>query len=91
MLNEPLTIQLLLVFGTVFGVYLCLVRPQFRRAAVHDAFVLALKPGDRIVTGGGFVGSVVSADEFLLTIALADNLHVEVVRGSIESFVPSAT
>jgi preprotein translocase subunit YajC len=89
MLNEPLTIQLLLVFGTVLSVYICLVRPQFRRAAQHDAFVLALKPGDRIVTGGGFVGSVVRGDEFLLTIALADNLQVEVVRGSIESFAPA--
>jgi preprotein translocase subunit YajC len=88
MISEPLAIQMLLVLGTALGVYLFLVRPQLNRLAEHELFVSTLKSGDRIVTGGGLVGRVVSCKGEFLTVALADGVHVEAIRRSVESILP---
>jgi preprotein translocase subunit YajC len=88
MISEPMAMQMLLVFGTALGVYLFLVRPQLNRFAEHELFVSSLKSGDRIITGGGFVGRIVSCNGDFLTVALADGVHVEAIRRSVESVLP---
>jgi preprotein translocase subunit YajC len=88
MIGEPMAIQMLLVLGTAPGVYLFLVRPQLNRLAEHEFLLSSLKSGDRIITGGGFVGRIVSCKGDFLIVALADGVHVEAIRRSIESVLP---
>ena len=86
MLSEPEALQALLMVGVIVGVYIFLVRPQLQRIAAHDVFVASLAPGDRVITGGGLVARIVSCDGPLLTVALADGVHVAALTSSVEMF-----
>jgi len=61
-----------------------LIRPQQQKAKEHKNLLSALRRGDRVVTGGGIVGTiakVVGDDEVLVDIA--DNCRVRVLRSTI--------
>ncbi|MFZ6764431.1 preprotein translocase subunit YajC [Pseudoroseomonas sp. WGS1072] len=77
---------LILIF-VVF--YFLLIRPQQKRAKEHRTMLTALKRGDRIITGGGLIGSVTrvkdGSDE--VEVELAPNVRVTVVRSTIASLV----
>lgn len=64
--------------------YFFLIRPQQTKAKQQRAMLESIRRGDRVVTGGGFIGTVakvVSNDEVLVD--LADNVRVRVVRSTI--------
>jgi preprotein translocase subunit YajC len=64
--------------------YFFLIRPQQTKAKQQKAMLDAIRRGDRVVTGGGFIGTVakvVNADE--VTVDIADNVRVRVVRSTI--------
>jgi len=64
--------------------YFILIRPQQQKAKQQRAMLGAIRRGDRIVTGGGLIGTVakvVSDDE--VTVDLAENVRVRVVRSTI--------
>jgi preprotein translocase subunit YajC len=66
--------------------YFLMIMPQQRKAKEHRSMLAALRRGDRVVTGGGIVGTVakvVSDDEVLVDIA--DNVRVRVLRSTITS------
>jgi preprotein translocase subunit YajC len=64
--------------------YFFLIRPQQQKAKQQRAMLDAVRRGDRVVTGGGLIGTVakvVNNDEVLVD--LADNVRVRVVRSTI--------
>jgi preprotein translocase subunit YajC len=64
--------------------YFFLIRPQQQKAKQQRSMLDAIRRGDRVVTGGGFIGTVakvVSNEEVLVD--LADNVRVRVVRSTI--------
>jgi preprotein translocase subunit YajC len=66
--------------------YFLLIRPQQKKQKEHRAMLDALRRGDRIVTGGGFFGTVskvVSPEE--VEVDLAPNVRVRVLRSTITS------
>ena len=66
--------------------YFFLIRPQQKKAKDTKAMLEAIRRGDRVVTGGGIIGTVakvVNNDEVLVDIA--DNTRVRVVRSTIVS------
>jgi preprotein translocase subunit YajC len=74
-------LPLVLIF-VVF--YWLLIRPQQKKAKEHRATLEALRRGDRVVTGGGIIGTVArvdSAEE--VTVDIADGVRVRVVRSTI--------
>lgn len=74
-------LPLILIF-VVF--YFLLIRPQQKKQKEHRAMLEALRRGDRIVTGGGFLGTVskvVSPEE--VEVDLAPNVRVRVMRHTI--------
>src|SRR3979490_3577276 len=74
-------LPLILIF-VVF--YFLLIRPQQRKAKDHKTMLDALRRGDRVVTGGGIIGTVARADNpEEVTIDIADNVRVRVVRSTI--------
>lgn len=73
-----------LLIGVVFWFFL--FRPQQQKAKEHKAMLSALRRGDRVVTGGGIVGTVakvVSDDEVMVDIA--EGTRVRVLRSTISS------
>jgi preprotein translocase subunit YajC len=66
--------------------YFMMIMPQQRKAKEHRNMLAALRRGDRVVTGGGIVGTVakvVNDDEVMVDIA--DNVRVRVLRSTITS------
>src|SRR5215813_4879506 len=76
-------LPLVLIF-VVF--YFLLIRPQQRKAKDHKTMLDALRRGDRIVTGGGIIGTVARVDSpEEITVDIADGVRVRVLRSTITS------
>ena len=76
-------LPLVLIF-VVF--YFLLIRPQQKKQKEHRSMLDALRRGDRVVTGGGIVGTVskvVSPEE--VEVDIAQNVRVRIVRSTISS------
>ena len=63
--------------------YFMLIRPQKRREKERQALLNAVKTGDRVLFGGGFLGVVANVKEKTLVVKIADGVKVEVVRGAV--------
>ncbi len=75
-------IPLILIF-VVF--YFLLIRPQQKRMKEHQNMVANLRRGDRIVTGGGLVGSVTKVvDDNEIQVEIAEGVKVRVMRNSVQ-------
>ena len=73
-------LPLILIFG-VF--YILLIRPQQKKVKEHKAMVESLKKGDKIVTSGGITGTISRVvDNDKIEVEIADNVTVEVIRGT---------
>ena len=73
-------IPLILIF-VIF--YFFLIRPQQKKVKEHKAMVESLKKVDKIVTSGGITGTISRViDNDKVEVEIADNVTVEVVRGT---------
>ena len=77
-------IQLVLVFA-IF--YVLIIRPQQKKMKEHEDMLNAIKPKDEVITGGGIYGKVTKADTETLTIEIAKDVEVKVLRSSIRDVV----
>jgi len=74
-------LPLVLIF-VVF--YFLLIRPQQKRAKQHKEMLTQLRRGDRVITGGGIIGSVVKlVSDTEVSVEVAEGVRVRVVRSSI--------
>jgi preprotein translocase subunit YajC len=75
-------LPLVLIF-VVF--YFLLIRPQQKKMKAHKAMIEAVRRGDRVVTGGGLIGTVTKVlSETELQVEVADGVRVRVVRGTLQ-------
>ena len=70
----------------IFAVfYFMLIRPQQKRYKEHQSMVEGLRRGDKVVTGGGFVGTVVRVEGDEAVVEIAKGVEVTVVKTTITS------
>ena len=69
--------------------YFLLIRPQQKKAKEHKATLSGLRRGDRVVTGGGIVGTVarVNPNDEEVAVDIADNVRVKVIRSTITAVI----
>jgi preprotein translocase subunit YajC len=86
-------VQFLLPIVLIFIVfYFLLIRPQQKKAKEHRDMVEAVKRGDQVVTAGGIIGKVTKVgDEGRVTVEIAPNVRVEVLRGTISDVLSKPT
>jgi preprotein translocase subunit YajC len=63
--------------------YFILIRPQQRREKERRALLSAVKSGDRVLFGGGLIGTVSNVSEKTFTIKVADKVKVDVIRAAV--------
>jgi preprotein translocase subunit YajC len=81
-------IPLILIF-VVF--YFLLIRPQQKRMKEHQNMVANLRRGDRIVTGGGLVGSVTKViDDNEVQVEIAEGVRVRVMKQTVQQVMNKA-
>jgi preprotein translocase subunit YajC len=84
--NQSALIQFLPLVLIFVVFYFLLIRPQQRKAKDHKTMLDALRRGDRVVTGGGIIGTVARVDNpEEVTVDIADGVRVRVLRSTISS------
>lgn len=73
----------------IFAVfYFLLIRPQQKQMQKQAQVIKELKKGDKVITGGGFVGTIAKVeDDDYLMVDLAKDVRVKVVRSSVQGLV----
>lgn len=62
--------------------YFLLIRPQQKKAKLHKAMLEAVRRGDKVVTGGGIIGTITKViDDSEITVEIADGVKIRVQRG----------
>lgn len=65
------------------GLYFAMIRPQRQRVQAQRALLANLAPGDRVVTAGGMIGTLVSTDGERATVELAPGVVLEFLAPAI--------
>lgn len=64
--------------------YFLLIRPQQKKLKQHKEMLAAIRRGDKIVTGGGIIGTVVKVvDDNEVQLEIAEGVRVRVQRAMI--------
>lgn len=78
-------VQLLPIILIFVVFYFLLIRPQQRRMKEHRSMVSNLRRGDRVVTGGGIIGTVTKVvNENELQLEIAEEVKVRMVKNSVQ-------
>jgi preprotein translocase subunit YajC len=65
--------------------YFLLIRPQHRKMKSHREMIGSVKRGDKVLTAGGIIGTVVKLEESddVLLVEIAKDIRVRVARSTI--------
>jgi preprotein translocase subunit YajC len=78
-----LLLQLLQFVPIFVIIYLLLIRPQQQRQKKLEDLVKKLKKGDRVLTTGGIIGTVVGVDDTRAVLRIADEVKVEFSKSAV--------
>lgn len=75
----------------VFAIFYFLVlRPQQKKANQHKSFLDALQPDASVVTSGGIYGKVVSIQDQIVTVEIADRVRIRVHKSHVAGSAANA-
>lgn len=63
--------------------YFLMIRPQQQRMKQHKQMVENVRRGDTVVTAGGVVGRVTKVDDAELSVEIADNVQIRVIKSTL--------
>ena len=75
---------LLIMFAVV---YFLMIRPQQKKAKNQQQMITALTHGDEVVTSSGFLGKITGIADKVVTLELADNCKVKVLKSQIAQVI----
>jgi preprotein translocase subunit YajC len=85
--GQPGILSTLIPMVLILGIfYFVMVLPMRKRQQKVQAFLSALKVGDRIVTSGGIYGSITKVNDQSVQLQIANNVRVEVSRAAIVGY-----
>lgn len=68
--------------------YFLLIRPQQKRAKEHKATIGTLRRGDKVITGGGIIGTVTKVvDDNELLVEISSDVKVRIARSTITQVI----
>ncbi len=77
-------ILILIIFGLF---YFIMIRPMRKSQQETETMRDELKNGDRVLTTGGIYGTVVSVDDDLIQLRVADSVKVKVAKSAVTQIV----
>jgi preprotein translocase subunit YajC len=75
--------MLLMWLPIILIFYFLVIRPGKKKQDQRREMLNNLSKGDRIVTQGGLIGTIVGTSEKTITVKLGDNMKVKLIRGAI--------
>jgi len=89
--NEPSVLTSMLPLIVIFALfYILVIRPQSKRMKAHAQLLQALKAGDKVVTGGGLHGKIVSVGDKDMVIEIAPGVNVIAQKHTISALQEEA-
>jgi preprotein translocase subunit YajC len=79
--------MLLPIVGMLVIFYLLLLRPQQKKQKELQKMIGNLRKGDRVMTTGGIYGTIAGIKDNVIILKIAENVKIEVVKGSISNLV----
>ena len=77
----------LMPFVLVVGIfYFVILLPTRNKQKKVEAFLAALKVGDKVVTSGGIFGSIAKVGEDAVQLQIAPNVRVDISRAAIVGY-----
>ena len=77
----------LIPFALILGIfYFVMVLPMRKRQQKVQAFLSALKVGDRVITTGGIHGSITRVSDQVVQLQIANNVRIDVSRAAIVGY-----
>lgn len=84
--QPPVWMQMMPLLVLIFVFYFILIRPQAKQAKQQEQMRKNLQKGDRVVTSGGVVGTVVAVRENENSLLIrSDDTKLEVLKSSVTS------
>lgn len=77
-------VQLVLIF-VIF--YFLLIRPQQKKIKQHEALLMTIKRGDKVLTGGGIVATVEKVVGEDVEVNIAPNVNITVIRSTLRDVI----
>ena len=78
-------VPMIVIFMAIF--YFMIIRPQKRKDQEHKDMLSKASKGQKVIFGGGMIGVISSVKEKTFMIKLADNVKVEILKGSVTKIV----
>jgi preprotein translocase subunit YajC len=75
--------QVMFFLPLILIFYFLLIRPQQQRAKKHKLMVENVKRGDTVITSGGLIGKVTKVGDTEVTVELAENVRVRVIKAMV--------
>ncbi len=83
-------LQTVIMFGGIFAIfYMMAIRPQNKKAKELTAKLNSLKPGDKVITTSGIVGTVVALKDRTLSLRSAET-KLEVLKSAVSDITERA-
>lgn len=79
----PAWLQFMPLVAMAVIFWLLILRPQMRQQKLQRAKIAAIKKGDQVLTGGGFVGKVIKVDNDYAELELGPNVRVKALKSTI--------
>ena len=77
----------LIPFALILGIfYFVMVLPMRKRQQKVQAFLAALKVGDRVITTGGIHGSITRVSDQVIQLQIANNVRIDVSRAAVVGY-----
>ena len=88
---EPSLMSLLPLIGILVIFYFLLIRPQTKRAKEQKLMREGLQKGDEVIISGGELGRVTSVGESYITLEIASNIEITVLKAGVQTLLPKGT
>lgn len=83
--------SLMLMLAIIAIFYFVGIRPQKKQAEKQRSLQDGLKRGDRVFTNSGILGRVQNVDENIITLEVAKNTNIKILKSQINGFQPDET
>jgi preprotein translocase subunit YajC len=81
---RPNMLGALLPFVLVFVIfYLLIIMPQRKKQKKHMELVENLKPGDRVITTAGILGTVMGVQKDFLELKISSNTNIKITKSAV--------
>ena len=68
-----------------------LIRPQQKKAKLHNVMVAELQKGDEVITNGGIAGKIHKVSDSFILLEVADNVIITVQKSTVGAKLEKGT